>query len=180
MEAENRAAGEGDTKICPRCAETIKAAATICRYCNTDLHADETARQGDAERMLFEGHPAVIYSVWQWLVVVLTLGIGYLYYAYQSLSVRYQISTQRIKIERGLLTRAKDSIEVFSFDHFDLISPLGMRLAGFCILQIRSADPGYPNITLYGIAELEKLADMLRECSLRERTRRRVVAVMQT
>jgi hypothetical protein len=32
---------------------------------------------------------------------------------------------------------------------------------------------------LYGIRNLEKLADTLRECSLRERTRRRVTAFVQ-
>ncbi|MCM8736569.1 DUF6232 family protein [Azospirillum sp. A1-3] len=26
-----------DTKICPRCAETIKAAAVVCRYCNHEF-----------------------------------------------------------------------------------------------------------------------------------------------
>lgn len=30
----------GDTKACPFCAETIKAAAVVCRFCNRELSAD--------------------------------------------------------------------------------------------------------------------------------------------
>jgi hypothetical protein len=34
-----------------------------------------------------------------------------------------------------------------------------------------------PSVVLYGIPDLERIADELRECSLRERTRRRVMPV---
>src|SRR5689334_9677177 len=33
-----------DTKKCPKCAETIKAAAVFCRFCNYDFNAGQAAQ----------------------------------------------------------------------------------------------------------------------------------------
>jgi hypothetical protein len=54
-----------------------------------------------------------------------------------------------------------------------------MRLAGHCLLHLRSSDASFATVIIYGIPELEKLADTLRECSLRERSRRRVTTFVQ-
>jgi uncharacterized membrane protein YdbT with pleckstrin-like domain len=93
-------------------------------------------------------------------------------YYTRSRQIFYRITTQRIKLERGLLSKVQESLELFRIDHFELRKPIGSRLLGLSTLHLFSSDAELENFSIYGVPRLEALADELRECQLRERTRR--------
>jgi membrane protein YdbS with pleckstrin-like domain len=190
---------DSDTRACPVCGETIKAVAIKCRFCNTDLQAFAANKELETEKDLFDGHPAVFYSVGQCVpflvVAVVAAVIGYavgtrdailyaalgfvvacaaiyLHFFLKSRRVFYRITTQRLKLEWGVLSKTQESLELFRIDHFELRKPLGMRLLGYSRLHLFSSDAELSNFSVYAVPNLESLSETLRECQLRERARR--------
>lgn len=167
-------ATEPERQPCPACGEMIAVAAVKCRFCGEDVEQFRRRREAAVERDLFVGHPAAIHTCGQWVLVVITLGLAYPFLLLRSLATKYRITTQRIAIERGLLSKTRQVIELFRVDDFELVQPLGMRLLGYGILRIKSSDRDAPEVRLVGIDDVEELYERLREANLRERERRGV------
>lgn len=163
-----------DTKACPACGETIRGLALKCRYCGEDIEAFVARREAGVERILFSGRPAALYSIGRWVLTILTLGIAGLFYRIASLATRFEITTQRVRIERGVFSKSRQDTELYRIDDIALEQPLGMRMVGHAILVLRSTDRSTPEVRLYGVPGLDALAEKLRDGALRERERRGV------
>jgi uncharacterized membrane protein YdbT with pleckstrin-like domain len=111
----------------------------------------------------------VLYTVLGCLVLC---GIILLRLYLKSLSTHYEITTQRIKVEWNLLSKVQESLELFRIDHFELRKPLGMRLLSQARLHLFTSDAELEKFQIYAVPNLEAIAESLRECQLRERTRR--------
>jgi membrane protein YdbS with pleckstrin-like domain len=111
----------------------------------------------------------ILYTV---LGCLVACAIIFVHFYLKSRRIHYRITTQRLKLERGLLSKVQENLELFRIDHFEFYKPLGMRLLGQSRLHLFSSDAEFGNFSIYAVPNLEAIAETLRECQLRERARR--------
>ncbi len=112
---------------------------------NLDLKADLKTDQ--QERVLWEGRP------------------------FLSLNTYYQITTERVRIVRGLLGRDRDDIELVRIQDLDLRQNLGERWLNVGDIFIESADPSTPEAVLRNVRFPSDVHEILRRAMLDARKR---------
>ena len=128
-----------------------------------------------AEEVLFEGRPAVLVGVAQMLVAIVTLGIAALYFWLRSKGVTYKVTTKRVIVERGLLSKRLEQIDAYRIRDFVVERPLGQRLLGNGNLLLLTADATTPTVELRGLhTDVVALYERLRYCTEQEKKKRGV------
>ena len=130
------------------------------------------------EEVLFQGHPAVLPGMGALLMAILTLGLGYLYYWAQSRGTEYKVTTRRITIERGLLSKRLEQVDTYRIKDYVVERPLSQRLLGTGNIQLLTVDTTTPLVELRGLPiDVMALYERLRAAADAERSARAVRVV---
>lgn len=105
-------------------------------------------------------------------------GVALLFILIQILLVRsvsYEITTERIRVRCGILTKRTDELELYRVRDFTLVEPFFLRMAGRGHIDITTMDPSNPRLLLDAIARpgavREKLRESIEECRSRKGVR---------
>jgi uncharacterized membrane protein YdbT with pleckstrin-like domain len=101
-----------------------------------------------SETVFFDGRPAIIGSLSRLFLSIITLGLGALYFWISTISTHYLITSQRIVIETGLLSRKTDTLELYLIDDIKLEKPFGQRLMGTGNIVLYTQDKSTPMLSL--------------------------------
>ncbi|MFN3926259.1 MAG: PH domain-containing protein [Pseudanabaenaceae cyanobacterium] len=117
------------------------------------------------EETLYKGKPAIAGSVWRWLIWVLTLGLGYLWFWLRDGQTEYLITNQRVVVERGLFNRKIDTVELYRIEDIEIEKPFAQRLVGTGNITLVTSDRLQPNLELKRLPlDVRELYEKLRPC----------------
>lgn len=132
----------------------------------------------EEEEVLFEGHPALFVGIGSVALTILTLGLAALVFWLRSASIRYRMTSQRIVVEYGLLSKRTEHIDIYRVIDYVVERPFSQRLMGTGNLRLRTIDKSAPEINIRGIkTDVPALYERLRRATEAERARRGVRTV---
>ena len=88
-----------------------------------------------------------------------------------SLTTFYQITTERVRIFRGFLSKERDDIELIRIQDLDITQNLGERALNLGDVIIKSADPSLPEAVLSNIPDPSQVHEIVRRAMLNARKR---------
>ncbi len=127
------------------------------------------------EDVLFEGRPALVPSLGILALAVLTLGIWLLPRWWHRASKLYRVTTRRIVVETGVLSKRLEQIDLYRIADYTVDRPFGQRVMGTGNLWLKTFDKSTPELHVHEIkTDVVALYEKLRVATEAEKTRRGV------
>jgi uncharacterized membrane protein YdbT with pleckstrin-like domain len=89
-------------------------------------------------------------------------------------STRYELTTQRLKKQTGILTRKLDELELYRVKDSTLEQPLLLRMFGLGNISVLSSDATLPLVQISAVTQAYEMREKLRQAVETERDRKRV------
>jgi membrane protein YdbS with pleckstrin-like domain len=104
-------------------------------------------------------------------VLLVWIGLGLLLF-YRQISIRYEVTSQRLVHKMGFFFRVTDRIEMIDVDDVRLTEGLVERMFGTGTIYLRSSDRSHPELRLRGIDNARDVARLIDNARRKERIRR--------
>ena len=91
---------------------------------------------------------------------------------YLSIGIRYELTTQRLRIIRGLLGRKLEEVELVRIRDTSVTQHVGERLINVGDIEIISNDPSRPTFKLHNVSQAKDVRELIRKAVMEERNRR--------
>lgn len=86
-----------------------------------------------------------------------------------SLTTHYRITSERVRITRGLLGKEREDIELVKIQDIDQSQRLSERMLNIGDITIRSHDPSNPLVLLENVSDVQRVHELLRRAVLEAR-----------
>lgn len=113
-----------------------------------DPAADLTAMDGAEETLLWRGRP------------------------YLTIGTRYELTTQRLRVVRGILGRRLEEIELVRVRDTKISQHAGERALNVGDITVYSTDPTTPEIVLNNVRHANDVRELIRKTTMAEKNRR--------
>lgn len=135
------------------------------------MNADET--------LIWQGSPSQWTHFGLYLVCALTFWLAvplvYAIWKWIELSCfRYEITDQRIRFHRGVLSRRTESIELYRVKDVTFVQPFSMRLVGIGNVELTTSDVETPLLVIHGVPNAQELREQILQATDRIRDRKGV------
>jgi uncharacterized membrane protein YdbT with pleckstrin-like domain len=128
--------------------------------------------------VLFEGRAALVPSFGTLLIAILTLGLWLLVRWFQTMGRTYRITTRRIVVETGVLSKKLEQIDLYRVADYTVERPFGQRLMGTGNLLLKTFDKTTPELNVSAIkTDVVKLYESVRAATEADKARRGVRVV---
>src|SRR5438093_1035387 len=76
---------------------------------------------------------------------------------------RYQVTTERVHLRRGILSRKTDELELYRVKDYVLVEPFFLRLFGLGNIVLSTTDDANPTMLIQAIPDIQSLRDQIRK-----------------
>lgn len=78
-------------------------------------------------------------------------------------ATQYEVTSERIRVRHGILTKRTDELELYRVNDTSLIEPLSLRMLGLGTIEVRTMDSSNPTLFLNAVHGARALREDLRK-----------------